>query len=221
VVDWGRFLPWFLSQWDQGQHVTMVGTTGSGKTTLAKQLLPRRSFVAIFGVKGRDETLEEFIDTYGYVHLRRWNGDVSDHVVLWPDLTGPEAMDHQRATFHQAMGAIYRAGAWCLFLDEVVYLSETLRLERDLKFLLNQGRSSGISIVAATQRPAFIPLAFYDQPTHYFFWRDTDARNIKRIGELTGMASRQTMREVASLQRREVLYFNKDTGFRVRTTVEV
>jgi hypothetical protein len=75
--------------------------------------------------------------------------------------------------------------------------------------------------VAATQRPAFIPLAFYDQPTHYFFWRDTDRRNIKRIGELTGAAERQTMREVASLRRREVLYFNKDTGFRVRTIVEV
>lgn len=219
-VEWSRFLPWFLSQWDQGQHITMVGTTGSGKTTLAKQLLPRRSFVAIFGVKGRDETLDEFLDQ-GYVHLKRWNGDVSDHVVLWPDLTGPEAMEHQRDVFRQAMGAIYRAGAWCLFLDEVVYLSETLRMERELKFLLNQGRSSGISIVAATQRPAFIPLAFYDQPTHYFFWRDTDARNIKRIGELTGPASRQTMQEIGSLRRREVLYFNKDTGLRVRTTVEV
>lgn len=220
TVAWDQFLPWFTGQWDQGQHVTMVGTTGSGKTTLAQQILTRRSFVVIFGVKGQDETMEEFIRA-GYRRLQRWNGDVADHVVLWPEVRGFGHANRQREVFAQAMDAIYRAGAWCVFMDEVVYLAETLSLEKQLKFLLNQGRSSGISIVAATQRPAFIPLAFYDQPTHYFFWKDTDFRNIKRIGELTGAASRQVVREIPRLREYECLYFNKGTGLRVRTTVEV
>jgi hypothetical protein len=61
---------------------------------------------------------------------------------------------------------------------------------QQLKFLLQQGRSAGISVVAMTQRPAFIPLAFYDQATHLFVWRDNDLRNRQRIGELAGNARR-------------------------------
>jgi len=72
-----------------------------------------------------------------------------------------------------------------------------------------------------TQRPAFIPLAFYDQATHLFVWRDNDRRNRQRLGELAGNASAVVQREVAGLARREVLYLHKDTGYRVRTTVEV
>jgi hypothetical protein len=198
----------------------MIGTTGSGKTTLAKQILSVRSYVVAFGVKGRDDTMEDFIRA-GYWRMREWNGDLTDYAVLWPEIKGAGHTDHQRDVFARAIDSIFRAGGWCVFFDEVVYLSETLGLEKALKFLLNQGRSSGISVVAATQRPAFIPLAFYDQPTHLFIWKDNDRRNLKRLGELAGNAMPIVTSEIASLQRREVLYFNKDTGVRVRTTVRI
>lgn len=219
---WPEFLRWFLCNWNQGEHVTMIGTTGCGKTTTAREFLPLRSHVVAFGVKGRDDTMEEFLRD-GYLRIRRWDGAAyADYVVLWPEILGSGDVDAvQRPIFRQAMDSIFAQGGWCVFLDEVVYLAETLRLERELKFLLNQGRSSGISIVAATQRPAFIPLAFYDQATHLFIWKDNDRRNIARLAELTGLAREQVQQEIPTLARRELLYVNKDTGFRVRTTVEV
>ena len=221
VVSWREFLRYFRGQWNQGEHVTMIGTTGSGKTTLLNQIIGLRHYVVIFGVKGRDDSMDKFI-RQGFTRIQNWEmNEVSDYLVLWPKIRGYQHTDNQREVFRAAMDGIYRQGGWCCVFDEVSYLSDTLNMDRQLKFLLQQGRSSGISVVAMTQRPAFIPLAFYDQASHLFFWRDNDRRNLQRFGELAGNARHVVQHEVATLERREVLYLHKDSGYRVRTTVEV
>lgn len=220
-VPWRDFLHWFARTWAQGEHVTLIGTTGSGKTTLLKQFIGLRSYVVIFGVKGRDDTMDEFIRE-GYTRIPTWHmNEVSNHLVLWPKIKGHGHTDDQRQVFGYAMDAIYRQGGWCTVFDELSYLSDTLNMDKQLKFFLQQGRSSGISVVGMTQRPAFIPLAFYDQADHLFVWKDNDRRNIQRIAELAGNARKIVEREVGNLKEREVLYLHKDSGYRVRTIVEV
>jgi hypothetical protein len=220
------FLPWddFLDHaftWNQGEHLTMIGTTGSGKTTALRQIIHRRRFVVIFGVKRKDDSLQEFVKE-GFVRIKTWgHSEVADHLVLWPEIRGANHTDKQKEVFEEAMDAIYRQGGWCLVSDETSYLSENLKMDRHIKFLLQQGRSNGVSFVNMTQRPAFIPLACYDQATHLFLWRDNDRRNIQRVGELAGNARFVVEREVAELHKREVLYLHKDSGYRVRTIVEV
>lgn len=219
-MSWRDFRRQFAAEWEQGQHVTMIGTTGSGKTTLMRQIIGLRSYVVIFAAKGRDDTMDKFLAD-GYVKLERWNPDIDDYIVLWPKIRGAAHRHYQREVFEEAIDSIYRSGGWCVVFDEVSYLADTLRMTDHLKFLLQQGRSSGISVIGMTQRPAFIPLAFYDQATHLFLWRDNDHRNLTRVGELAGLAAKAVQQEVAELKRREVLYLNKDTGYRVRTVVEV
>lgn len=226
VVEWGEFWRWFVGQWQQGEHVTMVGPTGWGKTTLATEILQLRRHLVAFAVKREDSSMEELIGRLHMERLREWSSELAlsyQRVCLWPPLNGADADFRllQRRVFLAAMNAIYRQGGWCTYFDEVVYLAETLRLEDELKFFLNQGRSSGISVVAATQRPAFIPLAFYDMATHLFLWKFNDHRNATRVGELTGLAHQVVKREVMSLPKYEFIYINKDTGLRVRSTVEV
>lgn len=220
-MGWGHFVQYMRRNWNQGEHMTMIGTTGSGKTTLLKQLIGIRKYVVIFGVKGRDSTMDDFIAA-GYHRIQNWGmSPVSSHLVLWPPVKGAGHTIVQKNIFIEAIDAIFREGGWCVVLDEASYLADTLGMEGNLKFLLQQGRSSGISVVGMTQRPAFIPLAFYDQATHLFLWRDNDRRNLQRIGELAGNARKLIEKEVADLRKREVLYIHKDTGFRVRTIVEV
>lgn len=199
----------------------MIGTTGSGKTTLLREIIGLRSYVVLFGVKGRDDSMDKFIKRDRYTRIKTWVPEVDTHLVLWPEIKGFGHRAKQREVFEQAMDSIYREGGWCAVFDEVSYLADTLNMGEHLKFLLQQGRSAGISVVGMTQRPAFIPLAFYDQATHLFFWRDNDRRNLQRLGELAGNARLTVTQEVADLKRREVLYLQKDTGYRVRTTVEV
>lgn len=221
-VPWEVFRRRFGMRWSQGEHVVIIGPTGQGKTELATRLLPIRSHVVVFGAKGRDTTLDQLL-TAGYERAGSWNGlqDVYDRIVLWPQIKGAEHWREQREVFADAMAAIYRSGGWCTVFDEVVYMARFLRLERELEFLLQQGRSAGISVMAMTQRPAFIPLAFYDQSSHVFVFKDPDTRNIQREAEFTGTDRRFFHGLVHSLKKHEFVYYNKDTGYMARSKVEV
>lgn len=222
VMEWGEFSAWFVRAWEQGEHITCIGTTGAGKTTMIKQFLNAcRTYVVVFGVKGKDETMDKYLKE-GYTRIKTWDmNEVSNRLVLWPQIRGHGHTGEQREEFATAMDSIYRQGGWCTVFDEVSYLSDTLNMDKQLKFFLQQGRSSGISVVGMTQRAAFIPLAFYDQADHLFVWKDNDRRNAQRIGELAGNARHIVQKEVGELRKRELLYLHKDSGFRVRTTVEV
>lgn len=223
MVPWNDFYGWFLGQWEQGQHVTLVGPTGWGKTTLLTEILHLRTYLAVFGVKGEDRSMERMISDLRLEKQREWQPDTADRICLWPNVRGA-GQGHrlqQRRVFAEAIDSIYRMGSWCTCFDEVVYLSDTLKLDDELKFLLNQGRSSHISVVAATQRPAFIPLAFYDMASHLFLWKFNDHRNAQRVAELTGASAPVVRQEIMSLPKYQFIYINKDTGLRVRSTVEV
>lgn len=223
TVEWSEFYSWFIRNWNQGEHLTAIGPTGWGKTTVLRKLLAVRTYIAVFAVKGEDDSMETMIDELHLRQMKKWNPDVSDRICLWPDIrgTGKGHRRAQREVFEEALDSIYRMGGWCPVFDEVVYLSDTLNLDDELKFLLNQGRSSHISVVAATQRPAFIPLAFYDMATHLFLWKFADARNVTRVAELTGDAAPIVRQELMTLPKYEFIYVNKDTGLRVRCTAEV
>ena len=81
-----------------------------------------------------------------------------------------------------------------------------------------QGRALDLSLVAGTQRPAWVPLEMYSQATHVFFWRTSDRRDLDRIGGL-GAHDPQTIRAVVrNLRKHEALYVNTRTGALVRTT---
>src|SRR3954471_22907642 len=65
------FVPWhdFASSFTfkQGEHCTLVGTTGSGKTTLARELLlPQRDYVVVLGTKAEDDSLYEPLMAQGF-----------------------------------------------------------------------------------------------------------------------------------------------------------
>ena len=223
VVPWRDFYGWFKGEWEQGQHVTMVGPTGWVKTTLAEQILRLRAYLVAFCVKGRDDSMDRLIRSLKLTRQEAWHPDVANRIALWPNIRGAgrEHRIRQRQMFLKAIDSIFRMGGWCCYFDEVVYLAETLNLDDELKFLLNQGRSSYITVVAATQRPAFIPLAFYDMASHLFLWRFDDDRNAVRVAQLTGVAAPIIRQEVMALPKYEFIYINKDTGIRVRSKVEV
>lgn len=221
VVPWDSFYEWFARNWHQGEHVTIIGPTGEGKTLLSTELIRIPRFVVAFGTKGRDTTLERLIRDDGYYRLRTWTPDVSDHVVLWPPIKGAGQAREQQRIFQSAIDGIYRSGGWTVLLDEVSYMSDFLKLDTHLKFLLNQSRSSGISVVGATQRPAFIPLAFYDQASHYFVFKDEDSRNTDRLAEISGFHRRDAAAMIRGLEHHQFLYRHKHTGTIVRSKVEV
>lgn len=220
-VSWADFLAQL--DWRQGEHVTLVGPTGTGKTTLALALLPRRRYTVAFGTKPRDDTLQQLVSA-GWHRIEQWPPYPDDRrVVLWPKFRTLGDVAKQRAAFAEALGAIFTAGSWCVFADETRYLVDPLRLTNSLRLLWLQGRSLGISLVCATQRPAWVPREAYDQATHLFFWRDNDRENLRRLRDIGGIGpgSDSLAATVANLAGHDVLYLNTRTGQQLVTRAEL
>lgn len=217
-VGWSEFLD--ALDWRQGEHVTLVGPTGGGKTTLALELLDRRDYVAVLGTKPKDPTLSRLMGA-GFRRLREWPPSWGQHrVVVWPEYRKIEDVGRQQVVFDHMLREIFTAQSWCVYVDELHYLCEVLRLDRHLTTFWQQGRSIGISLVASSQRPANIPLAAYSQATHLFFWRTNDERDLKRIGGIGGLSSKVIAQAVAGLDHHNVLYVNSRTGAMAVTRVE-
>lgn len=210
-------------RWKQGEHVTLIGPTGAGKTTLALELLPLRDYVITFGTKRRDPVLRE-LRKDGYVQVPDWtisDPEVLPKVILSPPLKrGVASLNDQRKIFKEALVTVFRQGGWCMYLDEARYVTEYLKLKEDVELLWQQGRSLGVSVLAGAQRPRHIPLLAYDQATHLFFWQDNDESNLRRIGEIGGKVNpRVVQRQVSMLHSHQVLYVNARTGEAARTRV--
>lgn len=217
-------LPWLGNRgfndqwiWRQGEHVTLVGPTGVGKTSLEVAILPRRKFVLFLSTKRIDDTQDRLrhlgFKTISNVH--ELHPEVTPRAILrppWPDnVSAKELLQLHSEVFREALMYVFRQGHWCVVMDEARYLTHDLGLSTEAQLLWLQGRSLKITVVAGTQRPRFIPLEAYDQATHLFFWNDPDFSNVARVAELTGVNRNEVLDIVPNLNRYEMLYSNRVT----------
>lgn len=224
-------LPWSefdrLWKWNQSEHITLVGPTGRGKTTLETAILPRRDYVVFFSTKRQDSSQDK-LRAMGYkvIHSAKdINPDVAPLAILrppWPDNVSAKQLKTIHAeVYGEALMTIFRQGYWTAVLDEGRYLSRDLGLEGEIQLLLLQGRSLMISVILGTQRPRWVPLEAYDQATHMFFFKDKDRTNLERVAELAGLDRRTVQEIVPAMDKHQLLYANRDTDELVTTQVEV
>lgn len=211
-IPWNRLKP--AIRWPQGQHVITVGGTGSGKTTVSGELLPRRTYVVVCVSKGQDSTLTGpyFKE---YKRISKWPGPSDEsRVMLWP----PNAKTIRDTRVSKAMvfqnmfdDVLLRQGNWCIDIDETHYMADTLRLSSEITDLMEQGRSHGISMWNNTQRPAGIPLSCYVNSMHGFFFLTQEEYDVQRLGRIANRHTNapEMMANIQRLDEHEFVYVDK------------
>lgn len=224
-MDWPRFRRFFDRHWQVGQHVAIVAQTSSGKTTLARAILPIRDYVVVFATKVRDDSLYEPLKRQGFVVREKWNPTDIDEpkVIFKPPLDAPtrEAKLTQRHAFEEALIGLFATGGWTVFLDEVRYLTEELKLVTELNTLWLQGRSLDVTIVAGTQRPVSVPINMFEQARHLFAFRITGREDRVRAAEYMGPLAPVAFEVMDDLPRFETLYIDAIEDVAYRTKVDL
>jgi len=228
-LSWSEFLDGF--EWYQGEHVTAIGPTKSGKTTLFRELMRRarrehtHPWQVVTATKRRDEILDTFKPD-GFVKMPSWqvhDAEVFSKVMLAPPLPSAKQKGRQADAIREALTSIYQQGGWLVLLDELKHLADYLGLEPEIELLLHQGRSAGITVISAVQRPRHVPLMAYDQADHVFMWESRDSNIRKRLAEIGGKTDPDLiMQGLSQLQsRHHFLYIHLSTGRIIESKVDL
>lgn len=208
-------------EWRPGEHIGLVGPTGCGKTTVLTRLLPIRRYVVVFVTKVHDETIQRGFP--GFERIYQWPPSIhQERVLLWPKpgKTIADTIKIQRDVFRKALDQIFQDRHWCVVFDEQHYMCQTLRLADENAMFLHQGRSSGLSVVNGTQRPAWVPVVTYSSVTHAFLWRNKHRDDLKRLADLGGIDSRELGENLLQLDKHSFIYVNTRSDITVRSKVK-
>ena len=204
-------------RWAQGDHALIAAPTNAGKTTLARHLLRKRSHAVVMVTKLHDPTIST--DYQDYERITAWPPKPWQRkVLLWPKpkKTLNDTVKHQREIFGQAFNDITLGDStgwsgWGVFVDESHYMTvqNLLRLGIEIGMMHHVGRSAGISMLTATQRPAWIPKIIYSSVTHAYIARTRDPMDLKRLSDLANIDPKHVARTVSGLaDRHDYVYLN-------------
>lgn len=213
----------------EGLHSTLVGPTGRGKTHAALALLELYDYRLVLAAKPRDPLLSS-LGGDGYVTVRSlrelnelpWTDDdepLYSRVLYWPTVSAKRPLEEQTRLQAKAMREAlhwgYQCGGWAVLIDEGLWFSRSLRLGSDLEALWQKGRSQGLSLIVAAQRPAHMPLYAYSQARFFFLWATRDGRDLDRLAEISSGADRRSIEQtLVRLDSRahEFLFFDAESG---------
>lgn len=198
VLEWPAFAELFRRRHRQGEHVAIVGPTGSGKSVLGLALCTiiasrqatdgRPARVVVLATKPRDRT----VSALGWPRITEWPpGYGQEHVIVWPRPRDPETRAaRQSRAFARVMRAIYTEGGQTVYIDEVSYFERKppngLGLAALIEEFWQSARSLDLTLIAGTQRPRHVTLSMWSEPTWLFAFRLEDENDLKRVGELGG-----------------------------------
>lgn len=200
-VPWDTLRSSLIRDWKPGQCVTIVGPRGTGKTHICLELAEMSPYVLLLATKRKDPLIQE-LQRDGYLVTGNlddvsWTHDenkeamrpVHPKIVFWPRF--PDNLDEKKRlalqsdAMRQAMGWADKTGKWTVIIDETMWMSESLKLEQEMKALWFQGRTQGISVIANAQRPTHVPRLAFSSADYLFLAKTGDRRDVMNLREIS------------------------------------
>lgn len=232
VVPREEFVRDFGQEYSSGQHVTKLGPTQRGKSTLTKQLLivcanPDRKALVLHGkIKGRDPVIGEMADELDmrvinqYPPSWKWGDGNRRGFILVPLTKTTESVDQENAIlagqFRKGIHTNYQNTKHdtITVVDESHQAQETLKLKKDIEGPLMRGAPNA-AVWNNIQRGRFVSYHCYDAPEHLFIFYDPDISNQQRYSEIGGVDPQYILQVTKGLQRKTV----KSNGGKGKATI--
>lgn len=184
--------------WKIGEHIAVIGTTGTGKTYLMSKLASMREYVLMLRTKPDDNKFPGFKKAKTHSAMA---GVYASKLLIEP------SYESQAGTLAAVFEMAWRQGRWTMFIDETFYVQRELGLEHSITKLLTQGRSKRLSIVTGMQRPAWVTRFALSEVSHVFTF-GLERRDAKILAD----SSTERFIEIApNLGQYEFAHFHRPT----------
>jgi hypothetical protein len=207
-VPYAEFERKFKRRWKQGEHVFINGQTGSGKTDLLLRLCDMRTWSCVFVTKPRDGIFKSDLAN-NYRKVTEFKPGAGDRRLMLYGKGGKNAQEqvaNQFNTFADALDRAYHMGGWTLGIDETLWIGNRLKLGHVVGDHAFMGRALGLTVIAATQRPAHIPVIIPQSASHAFIGKTGRKSDLATLAELGGDVQ-ETQAAIKSLRgQHEFLY---------------
>jgi len=205
-----------------GEHLSLIAPTQRGKTHLSYQLLqvamrqnPDLSVVSLMP-KPNSPATSAWARSLNLRETPEWpprkklfSGDPAGYV-FWPrhrqDLTAEANRLQLAAKFRKCLATQYWRGKCIVFGDDVFLLAVLMGLNPELEEFWTAGSEGGAALWAANQKPSgtlgsgSVSSFSYNAPLHLFLGKDSDLRNVKRFGEISGVDPSEIAWQVKNLR---------------------
>lgn len=203
-MDWEDYLRWVKRRLHAGEHGVIIGSTGSGKSILAREVVPMfgRNIVVVDGKGGDDPSLA----FPGFNVVRAWPPREESsimraispsrarepiRVVFSPKKEKMADLARNRDLFSNLLDDLFtrkRARVFTVYFDELGELADPKKmgLGSKVEVLHQQMRYRKGSVITSMQFPTWLPKPAYRETKHRWIFRVMDEDSMKFLASITG-----------------------------------
>lgn len=162
----------------KGHRGAIVGQTGTGKSVLARNILPKTGNLIIVDPKG----MFDYPDMPVYTSISAIKFQKPKRFIFRYKPNDFGNIQKLNEVYKYA----YDRGNTFVYTDDVIGIMDKTRYPKYLAICYQMGRQKNVTMLSTFQRPAWLPLFLMTECDKFYLFRVTMKEDINRINQIVG-----------------------------------